>query len=231
MPSEPDSKSKKKPVRRDPDASQQRILAAATEVFAAQGLDGARVDEIAERSGINKRMLYHYFGNKDELFGAVLDALYETICRESAALNLDADTPPAAINRLVDFALDFYLDNPHAITLLNNENLHKARHIEKSGRVRAIHVPFEEMIDSLLVRGVASGEFHTGLDAARLYITIVGLTYYYLSNGHTLSLVYDRNLYDPAELKIWRAHMHDVVTRFVFVDPSAGNKPAKETST
>ena len=223
MPTEIDTKSVKEPIRRDPDASRQRILVAATEVFAAQGLDGARVDEIADRAGINKRMLYHYFGNKDDLFGAVLDELYETICRNSAALDLDDSPAPEAINRLVDFALDFYLDNPHAMTLLNNENLHKARHLKASGRVRAIHQPFEEMIDRVLVRGVASGHFREGIQAARLYITIVGLTYYYLSNGHTLSLVYDRDLYDPEELRAWRVHMHDVITSFVSAAPAAAN--------
>lgn len=229
MPTEIDSKSKREPTRRDPDASRQRILSAATEVFAAQGLDGARVDEIADRSGINKRMLYHYFGNKDDLFSAVLHELYETICRQSAALDLDEGSAPEAIHRLVDFALDFYLDNPHAMTLLNDENLHKARHLKKSGRVRAIHVPFEDMIDSVLKRGVASGQFYNGLNAARLYITIVGLTYYYLGNGHTLSLVYDRNLYDPEELRAWREHMHDVVIRFVSIDPSTDNHTKRKS--
>lgn len=224
MPTEIDIETIKAPIRRDPDASKQRILSAATEVFAAQGLDGARVDEIADRAGINKRMLYHYFGNKDDLFGAVLDELYETICRKSAALDLDAGSAPEAIDRLVDFALDFYLDNPHAMTLLNNENLHKARHLKKSGRVRAIHRPFEEMIDRVLTRGVVSGDFRSGIQAARLYITIVGLTYYYLSNGHTLSLVYDRNLYDPEELRAWRIHMHDVITGFVSAVPAAANR-------
>lgn len=215
MPTEIDVKTTREPIRRNPDASRQRILAAATEVFAAQGLDGARVDEIAERSGINKRMLYHYFGSKDELFAAVLVELYENISGQSAALDLHTEAPLKAINRLVDFAIDFYLDNPHTITLLNDENLHKARHLSESGRVRAIHKPFEEMIDAVLRRGAASGELHSGLDAAHLYITIVGLIYYYLSNGHTLSLVYGRDLYDPKELRARRQHMHDVITRFV----------------
>ena len=223
MPAKTDKKAIRQPVRRDPDASRQRILAAATEVFAEQGLDGARVDEIADRAGINKRMLYHYFGNKDDLFTAILHELYESICRQSATLDLDAGSAPEAIHRLVDFALDFYLDNPHAMTLLNDENLHKARHLKETGRVRAIHVPFEEMIDAVLVRGGESGEFHKGLNAARLYITIVGLTYYYLSNGHTLSLVYDRNLFDPEELRAWREHMHDVIIRFVSAVPPASN--------
>ncbi len=220
---ETEAKTTKVPIRRDPDASRQRILAAATEMFAEQGLDGARVDEIADRSGMNKRMLYHYFGNKEELFGAILEELYETICRESAKLDLGTGSPPEAMQRLIDFALNFYLDNPHAMTLLNNANLHKARHLKKSGRVRSIHKPFEDMIKALLERGVASGDFRGGLNAARLYITIVGLTYYYLSNGHTLSLVYDRNLYDRKELRAWREHMHDVIARFVSADQPAAN--------
>ena len=217
-------------TRRDPDASQQRILAAATEVFAAQGLDGARVDDIAERAGINKRMLYHYFGNKDDLFGAVLDQLYETICRNSAALDLDTGTAPDAVRRLVDFVVDFYLDNPHAITLLNDENLHKARHLKNSANVRSIHRPFEEMIGRVLARGVESGDFRPGIKPARLYISIVGLTYYYLSNGHSLSVFFDRDLYDPEELRGWRAHTHDVIDRFVAAGP-ANAKTQGETDT
>jgi TetR/AcrR family transcriptional regulator len=219
MPMKVDSKPPKepvrKPVRRNPDASQQRILAAATEVFAAQGLDGARVDDIAERAGINKRMLYHYFGNKDELFAAVLDELYETIFRESAALDLNAGPPPDGLARLVDFVVDYYLDNPHAITLLNAENLHKARHLKNSERIRAIHLPFEDMLEKLLARGVAFGDFRPGVSGARLYISIVGLTYYYLSNGHSLSVFFDRNLYDREELAAWRLHIHDIAERFV----------------
>lgn len=208
----------REPVHRDPDASQQRILAAATEVFAAQGLDGARVDDIAERAGINKRMLYHYFGNKDELFGAVLDDVYETICRDSAALDLATGTPPAALTRLVDFAVDFYLDNRHAITLLNAENLHRARHLKNSSRVRAIHRPFEEMIDNLLDRGVANGDFRRGMNGPQIYMSIVGLIYYYLSNGHSLSVFFDRDLYEPEAIRTWRRHIHEVIDRFVAAD-------------
>ena len=57
---------------RNPERSRQRILAAALKEFAANGFAGARVDAIARRACINKRMLYHYFGDKEELFKAVL---------------------------------------------------------------------------------------------------------------------------------------------------------------
>src|SRR5947209_84329 len=60
------------PVVRNPERSRERILSAAFKEFASKGFAGARVDQIARRAGINKRMLYHYFGNKEGLFREVL---------------------------------------------------------------------------------------------------------------------------------------------------------------
>src|ERR1700677_4101002 len=57
---------------RNPQRTRERILAAALKEFSAKGFAGARVDVIARRASINKRMLYHYFGDKEELFKAVL---------------------------------------------------------------------------------------------------------------------------------------------------------------
>ena len=178
-------------------------------------MDGARVDEIATRAGINKRMLYHYFGNKDDLFAAVLDELYETICTESAALDFVSGSPQSSLKKLVDFVVNFYLENPHAITLLNAENLHRARHLKISERIRAIQLPFETMLNELLMRGVSEGKFRDGVNGARLYISIVGLIYYYLSNGHSLSVFFDRDLFDRTEIAAWRTHIHEMVDRFV----------------
>ena len=57
---------------RDPEATKERILAAALHEFSAKGISGARVDAIASRAKVNKRMLYYYFGSKDELFREIL---------------------------------------------------------------------------------------------------------------------------------------------------------------
>ena len=59
-------------MARDAAATQQRIIEAATDEFAAHGISGARVDEIAARAGVNKRMLYYYFGSKEQLFREIL---------------------------------------------------------------------------------------------------------------------------------------------------------------
>src|SRR5512142_2330134 len=68
----PNPANRRKPRLRDPERTQSRILASALRQFSAKGLAGARVDAIARGAGVNKRMLYHYFGNKDGLFSAVL---------------------------------------------------------------------------------------------------------------------------------------------------------------
>ena len=113
---------------RDPEATQRRILGAAKSEFARKGLGGARVDDIAARAKINKRMLYHYFGNKEELFRITLEDAYAGIREAETRLEIEKDEPLTALKRLVRFTWDYYIANPEFITLVNSENLHKARH-------------------------------------------------------------------------------------------------------
>lgn len=204
--------------KRDPDASRGRILAAATTEFATKGFGDARVDEIARSAGINKRMLYHYFGNKDDLFQAVLEEIYDTICFSGQSLDFDSMSPRDGLMALVDFVWDYYLANPESITLLNTENLHQARHLRNSERAREMHPPFESAIEQLMRRGVETKVFHRGIDPVDLYVTIVSLVYYYLSNSATLSVAFGRDLRDPTELSRWREHVRVVVGRFVLTD-------------
>ncbi len=200
---------------RNPEKTRNAILQAATEEFAAKGLGGARVDEIASRSGANKRMIYHYFGGKDTLFRAVMENIYETICRAEESLDLDRHPPAKAIERLIDFVWNYYLENPQSITLLNSENLHGARHLTGSAKARGMHPPFEAMIERVLRRGVADGVFRPGIEPSALYLTIAGLAYFYLSNNATLSVFFDRDLRSRRALSAWRSHIRQVVLRFL----------------
>ena len=88
---------KSKTMPRDADMTRKRILSAATAEFARKGLGGARVDEIALRSKSNKRMIYHYFGSKEQLFTAVLEAAYLGIRTAEKELHLDELDPESAI--------------------------------------------------------------------------------------------------------------------------------------
>jgi AcrR family transcriptional regulator len=188
------------PRRRDPEATRVRILAAAKAEFAHKGLGGARVDDIARRAKTNKRMLYHYFGRKETLFRITLEDAYAGIREAEAALAVENDDPITALKRLVQFTWTYYLHNPEFITLVNSENLHKARHIKTSSRVHEMSRPFVGRMKSLLDRGMAAGLFRKDLDPVQVNITIAAIGYYYLTNRFTGTIIFERNLMSPQAL-------------------------------
>ncbi len=185
---------------RDPEATRARILAGAKAEFARKGLGGARVDDIAARAKANKRMLYHYFGNKEDLFRITLEDAYADFRAAEARLEIEKDDPITAIKRLVSFTWKYYLDNPEFITLVNSENLHKARHIRTSKRMREMSRPFVGRMRDLLARGAAAGLFRTDLDPVQVNITIAATGYYYLTNRFTGSIIFERDLMSEAAL-------------------------------
>src|SRR5215475_14517258 len=111
----------KKPQRRNPEATRQKLLVAARREFADGGLAGARVDEIAARAGVNKQLVYHYFGDKDALYLAVLEWVYEEIRAQERALNLEGLPPEQAIRKLIESSFDHLAAHPDFIVLLNDE--------------------------------------------------------------------------------------------------------------
>ena len=206
------------PRPRDADRSQQAILDAARDEFALLGLGGARMESIAERAGINKRLIYYYFGSKDDLFLAVLEDTYLHIREAEKQLHL-SDVPPAeAVRRLTVFTWNYYLDNPQFLTLLNSENLHRASHLERSPRIRELNSPLIRTLGEILERGRVDGVFRGGVDAVQLYISIAGLSYFYLSNNHTLSAIFGRNLMSPKALNERMSHVCDVILGYVMRD-------------
>ncbi|HYJ97551.1 MAG TPA: TetR/AcrR family transcriptional regulator [Burkholderiaceae bacterium] len=206
------------PRQRDADRSQQAILAAARDEFAEHGLGGARVDRIAERAGLDKRLLYYYFDNKDALFLAVLEDTYRGIREAERQLHL-TDLPPAeAVRQLTVFTWNYYLEHPEFLTLLNSANLHRARHLQGSKRARALNSPLIETLGEVLERGRALGVFRGGIDPMQLYISIAALSYFYLGNNHTLSAIFGRNLMTPKAQTERLSHMCDVILGYVLRD-------------
>ncbi|HZY15781.1 MAG TPA: TetR/AcrR family transcriptional regulator [Ramlibacter sp.] len=200
---------------RDADRSQGTILAAARDEFAEHGLGGARVDRIAERAGLNKRLIYYYFEDKDKLFQAVLEQTYRDIRTQEANLRLLQLEPATAVRRLVEFTWNYYLDHPEFLTLLNSANLHRARHLAESKRARELNSPVIETLASVLERGRRDGSFRGGVDPVQLYVSIAGLAWFYLSNSHTLSAIFGRDLLTPRARAERLTHMTDVIMGYL----------------
>ncbi|MDQ6881731.1 MAG: TetR family transcriptional regulator [Pseudomonadota bacterium] len=201
--------------QRDADRSQGTILAAARHEFAEYGLGGARMDRIAERANLNKRLIYYYFADKEALFQAVLEQAYRDIREQERGLNLLDVAPAEALRRLVEFTWTYYLAHPEFLTLLNSANLHRARHLQGSRQAREMNSPLIEMLAEILERGRKDGSFRGGVDPLQLYVSIAGLSYFYLSNNHTLSAIFGRDLMTAKARHERLTHMCDVILGYV----------------
>lgn len=192
---------------RNAERTQRAILDAALQAFAITGFAGTRLDHVAEAVKIDKRLIYYYFKSKEGLFLAVLEDAYRGIREAESKLDLDTPEPIEAIRKLVEFSWSYYLAHPEFVTLINSENLHRARHLEKSTLIRDINSPLIDTLARVLEKGRSQGVFRGGVDPLQLYISIVGLTYFYLSNQHTLSLVFGRSLMTTKALNERLSHV------------------------
>lgn len=208
-----------KPQVRDAEATRARILAAAKKEFARLGLAGARVDTIAVKAKANKRMIYHYFGSKEELFQVVIERTYVDIRIAELKLKLEHLEPREALEKLVRFTWDYYLRNPEFITLVNSENLHRAKHIKQSEAVKSYSRQFVALVGDILERGVAAGVFHKGIDPVQLNITIAAIGYYYLTNRYTGSIIFDRDLMADDALRERLKFNIETIMRLTCIDP------------
>jgi TetR/AcrR family transcriptional regulator len=201
----------KRPQRRDPAATRKKLLTAARREFAKSGLAGARVDEIAARAGVNKQLVYHYFGDKDALYLAVLEWVYEELRAQERKLNLEGLPPEKAIKKLIESSFDHLAAHPDFIVLLNDENRGGARHVRGSRRLEAMHSPLLSLVSTILSQGVKAGIFRRGINPVHLYISIAGLSYFYFSNTPTLSAIFGRDLSSRAARQARRRHVVDLV--------------------
>jgi AcrR family transcriptional regulator len=156
---------------RNPQQSQERILEAALKEFAAKGFAGARVDVIARRARINKRMLYHYFGDKEGLFREVLR---RKMAERTAWL---ASAPEDPIERL-PYWFQLACRDPEWIRMLEWEALQwgEQKVIDEERRKEAFANAVER-VRSLQQKGLLNPEF----DAGQLMLSMMALTAYPLA--------------------------------------------------
>ena len=173
------------------------------------------MDRIAEAARLNKRLIYYYFQDKERLFQEVLENAYRDIREREKALRLLDLEPCEALSRLVEFTWNYYLEVPEFLTLLNSANLHKARHLKESGRARELTSPLVDMLATIIRSGQERRIFRDDIDPVQLYISIAALAYFYLSNNHTLSAIFGRDLLNARARRERLAHMQGVILGYV----------------
>ncbi len=188
-------------------AARNAILVAARTEFAAKGLSGGRVNEIALRAGVNKQLLYYYFGSKQELYRTALEDVYTEIRAQEQGLQLEGQPPQEAMAALIGFSFDYLARHPDFIGLLNHENAHGAEHVRDSRAIRETNSPLIDLIAKTLARGVRAKVFRKGIDPVALYVSIAGMSYFFFSNRLTLSSIFGRDLASDEEEKAYRSHV------------------------
>ena len=200
-------------------ATRDSILKAATKVFAKHGFDGGRVEQISKAAKSYDRMIYYYFGSKEELFIAVLEETYRRFNEAESRLVLDADRPLESLQAVIRFMWGYYQKNPEFITLLNTENLHRGRHIAKSLRASEYSSAAIAVLGEVLKSGAAQGVFRKDVVARDVYLTIAAMGYFYLSNRFTLSAFLGEALDTEPALALWEQVIIDTVLSTVAQHP------------
>ena len=187
------------------DDTRQDLLVAARREFSSRGLEGARVGHIADLAGVNKQLVYHYFGNKEGLYTAVLEETYQKIRKAERALDLGGLPARDAMRVLIEFSFDYLNKNRDFVSLVADENTHLGQHLDNSEQLEPMNRPIIDMIKETLSRG----DFREGLDPYQVYISIAGLSFFYFSNSHTLSKIFGRDLLDYVSVAERRRHVID----------------------
>lgn len=202
---------KSEPRRRDPAATLLSLLQAAVSEFSEFGYEGGRVDRIARQAGVNKQLVYHYFGSKEDLYSAALEEVYRKIREREQELHLSDLGPEEAMRVLVGFSFDYLADHPEFVALINDENRMDARHLKASEKVTEMHSPIVRLVEETLTRGVKAGVFNDRFGPVNLYLSIAALSFFYFSNRSTLSVIFDRDMGSPAQAARRRQHVIDLV--------------------
>ncbi|NEC72616.1 TetR/AcrR family transcriptional regulator [Streptomyces rochei] len=206
---------------RDAARTRAEILDVATREFARAGYDGARVDEIAARTRTTKRMIYYYFGGKEQLFTAVLERAYGVIREAEQQLDVEHLDPVAAIRRLAEVTFDHHERHPDFIRLVSIENIHDAEHIASSEMLASIGSPALEVIRRILEEGQRSGLFTADVDAVDLHAMISSFCFFRVANRHTFGALFGRDLVAPDQREHYRTMLGDMVIAYLTAERAA----------
>lgn len=201
---------------RDADRTRAEILAVATHEFSERGYSGARVDEIAARTRTTKRMIYYYYGSKEELYVAVLERAYSQIRDAEQALDVDHLDPVSAIRKLAELTFDHHEAHPDFVRLVSIENIHHARHIKKSRVLASINTRVVQLIERILVSGRAQKAFvRSDVDALDVHMLISAYCVFRHANQYTFGAIFGRNLTDRRRRAHYRKLLGDAVVAYL----------------
>lgn len=194
--------------------SRARILVSATKIFAEKGPDGARVDEIAEAAGINKRMIYHYFGSKEELYTEVLRYNYSKIFTLSKKAFKLGDNPKENVTRAVRAYFYFLAENDSFVRLTSWGAL-------GGGRFSGNIIPqFFDLVDlefgDIIKDGIKRKFIRPNTDFRQVLLSVHALCLAYFNRREIMQPLWSEDLLSPEMLEKRLQHILDLIFEGIF---------------
>lgn len=206
-------------LQRDAERTRAELLAVATEVFAESGYSGARVDEIAERTRTTKRMIYYYFGSKEQLYLAVLEDAYRGIREAEQKLRVDHDNPVVAIRRLAEVTFDHHIAHDAFIRLVSIENIHRGEFIRRLRELPDLSQPATSLLDEILRDGRAAGVFRDDVEAIDVHVVISSYCVFQVANRFTFGYLFDIDFTETSQRAHLRRMLGDMVVGWLTTQP------------
>ncbi len=190
-----------------------KILEAAEAEFSEKGLFGARIDNIAQISGVNKRMIYEHFDSKEFLYETTLLSVYERLAECERQFVICDLEPTLAIRNIIYVYFRFLEENPNFVRMLMWENLNGGRFLDE--RHRDTKSPALDYIRTLLKRGVKSGVFREDVDEHQIVVSIMNFGFSYFANMHTLSAILEREMKNHEEIMRRADFVSNIIIKFI----------------
>ncbi|MDS2173883.1 MULTISPECIES: TetR/AcrR family transcriptional regulator [unclassified Nesterenkonia] len=201
--------------QRDAVRTRAELLDVATEVFADSGYSGARIDEIARRTRTTKRMIYYYFGGKEQLYLAVLEKAYRGIRDKEQTLHVHDLDPAESLRRLAELTYDHHLENTEFIRLVAIENIHRGRFIRQIESLRDLGKPALGLLEDILARGREDGSFRDDVDAVDVHLLISAYCVFQVANRYTFGHLFELELEAAENRDRLRSVIGDVVVAWL----------------
>ena len=213
-----------------PHANRARILVAAAEDFAARGYAGASMDAIAAKTQTTRALINYYFGSKEALYAEVLEKSYTEIREAEDALELEHLSPLQALQRIVEFTFDYYVEHQCFVRLVVAENQAQGVHMRHSDGLRVVNRPIVDRLSAILSAGAASGHLRSGIDPVDVHMAISALGIFNVANQHTVGAIFQREMGAGGDLARRRTVVADIILGWLRPQPAPAPRKKQTTA-
>lgn len=204
-------------------ATIRQIIKSARHEFAENGLEKTNVQKIAERAGVTKQLVYHYYQSKEQLFACVLDESSDDAMSTMTALELDHIRPTEALRLMLSHMFDLYQDDPELASLATEGIRFHDSHTTPRNRFVDLGPTLTQKMRSIIERGIGTGEFETRLNPDLIFATASLMVSGAFTNRYVIETLGGLDTRQLANMNTWREFTVDLILAAIVTKPTSNN--------